>query len=239
MLTEQSITEQWNKLLEKYSSDDRKIKFVRDFHDLFQLTDRRSRLASVALASHPHCFANLQWQGKYAVEFAEKFADNIYRYKKDFIELNNFFGKCWDFQINREQLNLNYKDRKYHEIAGDTCRNGHHQTFSFSLHTVLNGHSLYGYQLGLGLNDITLEIILKAVLLNDVQSQHKTSTVVALARGIYNDKTFDRMPILADALQDAGYDREETLTQLRDNNSYWFRGCSILDEILDQKLNLE
>jgi hypothetical protein len=31
-----------------------------------------------------------------------------------------------------------------------------------------------------------------------------TSTVVQLAEGIYNDRAFDRLPILADALQDAG-----------------------------------
>jgi hypothetical protein len=33
-----------------------------------------------------------------------------------------------------------------------------------------------------------------------------TSTVVSLAEGIYADRAFDRLPILADALQDAGCD---------------------------------
>jgi hypothetical protein len=32
----------------------------------------------------------------------------------------------------------------------------------------------------------------------------RTSTAIALARGIYDECAFDRMPILADALQDAG-----------------------------------
>jgi len=36
-----------------------------------------------------------------------------------------------------------------------------------------------------------------------IHSTWQTSTVVAHARDIYEKRTFDRMPILADALQDA------------------------------------
>ena len=42
-----------------------------------------------------------------------------------------------------------------------------------------------------------------------------TSTVLALANGIYEEKAFDRMPILADALQDAGCDNEDILNHCR------------------------
>ncbi|VTT97608.1 Uncharacterized protein OS=uncultured bacterium PE=4 SV=1 [Gemmataceae bacterium] len=42
-----------------------------------------------------------------------------------------------------------------------------------------------------------------------------TSTVVALAKGIYADRAFDRMPILADALQDAGCDNADILAHCR------------------------
>lgn len=45
-----------------------------------------------------------------------------------------------------------------------------------------------------------------------------TSTVVALAKGIRDEKVYDRMPILADALMDAGFDHEYTLIRLRDPN---------------------
>src|SRR5205823_8776844 len=38
-----------------------------------------------------------------------------------------------------------------------------------------------------------------------------TSTVVGLARGIYDERAFDRLPILADAMQDAGCDHADVL----------------------------
>ena len=58
-----------------------------------------------------------------------------------------------------------------------------------------------------------------------------TSTVLAVAQGIYQEKAFDRMPILADALQDAGCDNEEILQHCRGENVH-VRGCSVLDLIL-------
>src|SRR5262245_4489171 len=38
----------------------------------------------------------------------------------------------------------------------------------------------------------------------DFNSAWRTSDVLLLARGIYKERAFDRMPILADAIQDAG-----------------------------------
>ncbi len=59
-----------------------------------------------------------------------------------------------------------------------------------------------------------------------------TSDVTALARGIYDEKAFDRMPILADALQDAGCDNDEMLNHCRAANWEHVRGCWVLDLIL-------
>src|SRR6476646_1979241 len=55
-----------------------------------------------------------------------------------------------------------------------------------------------------------------------------TSTVVALAEGIYQDRAFDRMPILADALQDAGCDNEDILNHCRLVGTH-VRGCWAID----------
>jgi hypothetical protein len=59
-----------------------------------------------------------------------------------------------------------------------------------------------------------------------------TSTVVALARGIYEGRAFDRLPILADALQDAGCDCAELLDHCRDPQLTHVRGCWAVDLVL-------
>lgn len=58
-----------------------------------------------------------------------------------------------------------------------------------------------------------------------------TSTVIALARGIYQDGKFDRMPILADALMDAGCDTEDILAHCRSEVTH-VCGCWVMDLIL-------
>jgi hypothetical protein len=60
----------------------------------------------------------------------------------------------------------------------------------------------------------------------------RTPDVVALAAGIYEERAFDRMPILADALQDAGCDSDDILNHLRDPHAAHVRGCWALDLIL-------
>jgi hypothetical protein len=58
-----------------------------------------------------------------------------------------------------------------------------------------------------------------------------TSTVVALAEGIYQEKAFDRMPILADALQDSGCDNAEILDHCCGPGPH-VRGCWVVDLLL-------
>ncbi|MCE9530975.1 MAG: hypothetical protein K8T89_07610 [Planctomycetes bacterium] len=58
-----------------------------------------------------------------------------------------------------------------------------------------------------------------------------TSNVVDLALAIYEDRAFDRMPILADALMDAGCDSDEIIHHCRGVGPH-VRGCWVLDSIL-------
>lgn len=57
------------------------------------------------------------------------------------------------------------------------------------------------------------------------------STVRTLAQGIVQEKAFDRMPILADALEDAGCDDTQLLDHCRTGGKH-VRGCWALDRIL-------
>ena len=58
-----------------------------------------------------------------------------------------------------------------------------------------------------------------------------TSTVVALAEGIYADRAFDQLPILADALEDAGCGHPDVLAHCRGDGPH-ARGCWVVDLVL-------
>jgi hypothetical protein len=64
--------------------------------------------------------------------------------------------------------------------------------------------------------------------------QWGTSDVLGVARGIYDDKAFERMPILADALMDAGCEDEQIIAHCRGDGPH-VRGCWVVDLILDKQ----
>jgi hypothetical protein len=59
----------------------------------------------------------------------------------------------------------------------------------------------------------------------------RTDTVLVLARLIYEERDFGAMPILADALQDAGCEDQELLAHCREPGAH-VRGCWVLDLVL-------
>jgi hypothetical protein len=63
----------------------------------------------------------------------------------------------------------------------------------------------------------------------------RTDTTVALARAMYDSRDFGAMPILADALQDAGCDNEDILNHCRDSNATHVRGCWVVDLVLGKE----
>jgi hypothetical protein len=59
-------------------------------------------------------------------------------------------------------------------------------------------------------------------------------TVPKLARAIYEERAFDRLPVLADALLEAGCDAADILGHLRQQGAVHVRGCWCLDLLLDK-----
>lgn len=71
----------------------------------------------------------------------------------------------------------------------------------------------------------------------------RTDTTVALARQMYESREFSAMPILADALQDAGCDNPDILSHCRDEKAGGgssaqgghVRGCWVVDLVLGKE----
>jgi hypothetical protein len=67
-----------------------------------------------------------------------------------------------------------------------------------------------------------------------LDSSWRTSTAVAIARGMYESREFAAMPILADALQDAGCDHAAVLDHCRGPGPH-VRGCWVVDLVLGKQ----
>jgi len=65
-------------------------------------------------------------------------------------------------------------------------------------------------------------------------SRWRTSAVMGLVHTIYNDRGFDLLPILADALEDAGCDNADILTHCRSPGPH-VRGCWVVDLLLGKE----
>ncbi|QEG26965.1 hypothetical protein GobsT_17130 [Gemmata obscuriglobus] len=62
----------------------------------------------------------------------------------------------------------------------------------------------------------------------------RTGTAVSLARGMYESRDFSAMPILADALQDAGCDSDDILSHCQGPGPH-VRGCWVVDLVLGKE----
>jgi hypothetical protein len=62
----------------------------------------------------------------------------------------------------------------------------------------------------------------------------RTDTAVSLTRAMYDARDFSAMPILADALQDAGCDNDDVLNHCRGPGPH-VRGCWVVDLVLEKE----
>jgi hypothetical protein len=70
---------------------------------------------------------------------------------------------------------------------------------------------------------------------SEFASEWRSDTALSLARHIYESRDFAQMPILADALQDAGCDNADILSHCRDPQQVHVRGCWVVDLVLGKE----
>jgi hypothetical protein len=89
------------------------------------------------------------------------------------------------------------------------------------------------------------EAVVQSLLLHDIFGNPfrpvtfppawRTITTVALAKLIHESRDFGAMPILADALQDAGCEDADILNHCRDVSATHVRGCWVVDLVLGKE----
>jgi len=67
-----------------------------------------------------------------------------------------------------------------------------------------------------------------------IENSWRTATVISLADAIYNNDFYNRLPILADALEDAGCDNADILNHCRQPGDH-VRGCWAVDLVLGKQ----
>lgn len=81
--------------------------------------------------------------------------------------------------------------------------------------------------------DLVREIHYNPTLFPAFDPAWRTSDVRAIAQGMYDSRDFGAMPILADALQDAGCYDIDILNHCQRPGEH-VRGCRVLDQVLDR-----
>jgi hypothetical protein len=65
----------------------------------------------------------------------------------------------------------------------------------------------------------------------EIDASWRTTNVVALAQAFYEERAFERMPILGDALEESGCDNTGILNHCRQPGEH-VRGCWVVDQVL-------
>jgi hypothetical protein len=217
------------------------------------LTDRKQRLLDCA------CVRRL-WHlltdedGRRAVEVAERYADDLV----DIVDLREVQGlvlAARDAQVSRNILALNHGEPPASppSATDSVCVLSAAAGVAWEYRSGADplwyaAQALMGTEVGTGSAvyraRLVAEHAFQAALVREVfgnpfrpadfDSDWRTETVLLLARQMYESGEFDAMPILADALQDAGCHNEDILSHCRGPGPH-VRGCWVVDLILGKE----
>jgi hypothetical protein len=84
------------------------------------------------------------------------------------------------------------------------------------------------------LRKVVLDVIPNPFRPHEIDPGWQSSTVVGIAEQMYVSRDFSAMPILADALQDAGCEDEQILSHCRGEGPH-VRGCWVVDLVLGKE----
>jgi hypothetical protein len=204
------------------------------------ISRRKQRLLAVALCRRiAHLFPEPQC--KPLIEVAERYAEGKAK-RKDFIEAQKTLRPIAD-RINVNIYALRREDapryalrallclthpttRHFADIVADSCAAAA-GCFSPTEYSALhNAECKEQKKLVL---DILPPIAVPAALVHWVA--HASGTPKAVARALDEQKAYGRLPILADALEDASCDEEAIISHLRGPGPH-VRGCWVVDMIL-------
>jgi hypothetical protein len=169
-----------------------------------------------------------------AIDAAENFADGVISWSELKAVRSTLEAECGRF--NRLEYS-DYRRQTFEAVLGVTHRAGNE-----SLVAQRAAAFAYGYSRNLNWVELVeTEEQEQLLLARDIfgnpfrpvafDSAWRTSTVQALASQMYDSRDFIPMPILADALQDAGCENEDILAHCRGQGPH-VRGCWVVDLVL-------
>jgi hypothetical protein len=200
-----------------------------------RLSARKLRLFAV------YCFRNIvhsenELEVRHAVDLGEQFADGIIT-DSEFYSTHEPVNRVWLRDFGSDRVSAAVWCLTHDAIsdpfiaAGGACANG-----------------IDAAQYRAGTGSSVAEAALQAAWLRDIfpspfRPKYVTrnwflwngGSATILARQMYESRDFSAMPILADALQDAGCDNDDILNHCRNANGVHVRGCWVVDLLLDKK----
>ncbi len=206
-----------------------------------KVSDRKLRLFAVACCDRLWPFLVQEQSWCRAVETGEAFAEGATTAKQQAAArrgvcvpvASDAFARVLS-NIAKAVVKASASDAAQDSNHGAACSAGWAQLAAARNQGIGEDEARTGFEQAFRLEKELQATVLRCVFGNffrpvSVDTAWLTSTVVALAHGIYTGKAFDRMPILADALQDAGCDNADILAHCRDTHATHARGCWVVD----------
>jgi hypothetical protein len=179
---------------------------------------------------------------RHAVEIAEAFADGLAN-EADLAQASEI-SAAFGVAANRDFQQTRTSSPRFAAIVA-SCRVAHaaasatgpdHRLPGIARHYAAWGETVPLYE-DAGQADLIREILgnpARQVALDPTWLRRNDEAARKLAQAIYNERLFERMPILADALEDAGCSDAEILNHCREPGPH-FRGCWLLDLVLGKE----